>query len=174
MSIWGVISTPFGQRTEGKGYVAAPAIINGAPYCCDHPANIGGGTSQFATTLYNAIFFGAYEDVDHRPHSIWFSRYPMGREATLGWTSPDVKFRNDTSAPLTIVATHTASSVTVELWGWNDSRRVSTRREGTATTADGGVVRVYRTITYADGTSSTQSWWHKYNPLNPDDSSSPR
>ena len=32
-----------GQRTEAKGYVAAGAIIGGEIYCCDHPANIGGG-----------------------------------------------------------------------------------------------------------------------------------
>lgn len=157
-----------GKRTTSKGYVAAGAIINGEIYCCDHPANIGGGTSQFATTLYNAIFFGAYQDWYHRPHSIWFSRYPMGREATLGWTSPDVKFRNDTNAPVLIRAHHTSSSITVEMWGWNDGRRVSTWRNGSATTRDGGSVRVYRKITYADGSSKTQSWFHRYNPLHSD------
>jgi len=157
-----------GERTIEKGYVAAGAIIGGELYCCDHPANIGGGTSQFATTLYNAIFFGAYEDVYHRPHSIWFSRYPMGREATLGWTGPDVQFRNDTSVPVTLRATHTSTSVTVELWGWNEGRKVSTTTTGSATTEDGGPVRVDRTIAYADGTSSSQTWWWTYNPLHPD------
>ncbi|MEA3510409.1 MAG: cell wall-binding repeat-containing protein [Actinomycetota bacterium] len=157
-----------GQRTVAKGYVAAPAIINGEVYCCDSPINIGGGTSQFATTLYNAVFFGGYEDVYHRPHSIWFSKYPMGREATLGWEGPDVKFHNDTSSPLTIKTLHTSTSVTVEFWGWNDGRRVTAGLSGNATTRDGGVVRVDRTITYADGTRKTQSWWHRYNPLHPD------
>lgn len=157
-----------GQRTEAKGYVAAGAIIGGELYCCDHPANIGGGTSQFATTLYNAVFFGGYEDVYHRPHSIWFSRYPMGREATLGWTGPDVQFRNDTNTPLTIRARHTSTSITVEFWGWNDGRRVTAGLSGNATTDDGGLVRVDRTIAYADGTRKTQSWWHRYNPLHPD------
>ena len=157
-----------GQRTAAKGYVPAGAIINGELYCCDHPANIGGGTSQFATTLYNAIFFGAYEDVYHRPHSIWFSRYPMGREATLGWTGPDVQFRNDTATPVMIRARHTSTSITVELWGNKEGRKVSTYLSGNATTDDGGLVRTDRTITYADGTSKTESWWHRYNPLHPD------
>ncbi len=157
-----------GRRTLAKGYVAAPAIINGEIYCCDSPINVGGGTSQFATTLYNAIFFGGYEDVYHKPHSIWFSHYPLGREATLGWTGPDVKFRNDTSTLVTIRTRHTATSVTVEFWGWNDGRRVSAGLSGSATTNDGGRVRVDRTIRFTDGTSKTQSWWWSYNPLHPD------
>jgi vancomycin resistance protein YoaR len=163
------INARVGQRTEAGGYVRAPAIINGEVYCCDSSINIGGGTSQFATTLYNAIFFGAYEDVYHKPHSIYFSKYPMGREATLGWTGPDVKFRNDTAYPVEIRASYTATSVTVELWGWNEGRQVATARSGSATTADGGTVTVSRTITYADGTTTKQYWTHRYNPLDPDD-----
>ena len=74
-----------GQRTTAGGYVLAPAIIGGALECCDHPANIGGGTSQWTTTLYNAVFFAGLEDIDHQPHTEVISRYPEGREATLGW-----------------------------------------------------------------------------------------
>ncbi|MFQ5948575.1 MAG: VanW family protein, partial [Acidimicrobiia bacterium] len=54
-----------GQRTEAKGYLRAGAIINGELYCCDKPANVGGGVSQFGTTIFNAIFFGGYEIIDH-------------------------------------------------------------------------------------------------------------
>jgi hypothetical protein len=64
-----------GQRTLAEGYVRAGAIINGRVQCCDSSINIGGGTSQFATTFYNAVFFGCYEDVFHQPHSLYFSRY---------------------------------------------------------------------------------------------------
>ena len=57
------INATVGERTSGKGYVPAPAIIGGEVYCCDHPANIGGGVSQVATTLFNAVFFAGLEDV---------------------------------------------------------------------------------------------------------------
>jgi putative cell wall-binding protein len=156
-----------GQRTIEKGYVAAPAIIGGEVYCCDHPVNIGGGTSQFATTLYNAIFFGGYDDVYHRPHSIYFSRYPMGREATLGWTGPDVKFRNDTSTPVMIDTSYDRNSLTVDFWGWNDGRVVTAGVSGWATTAAGGDMVVSRAIRHADGTVTTERWWHTYKPLVP-------
>lgn len=162
-----------GQRTEAKGYVAAGAIIGGELYCCDHPANIGGGTSQFATTLYNAIFFAGFEDVFHRPHSIWFSRYPMGREATLGWTSPDVVFRNTTEWPITIDVSHTNTSITVTMIGVTDVVNVESIRTGSATTSGGGTVSIKRIITFNDGHTESQSWTHRYNPLPPGDSDPP-
>ncbi len=153
-----------GQRTEEKGYVAAGAIIGGELYCCDHPANIGGGTSQFATTLYNAIFFGAYDDVSHRPHSLYFTRYPVVREATLGYPGPDVVFRNDTAYPVTIDTEHSDTSVTVRLIGNNEGRSVGTWLTGEAVTPSlGGKATVYRSITYANGTATIESWTHTYN-----------
>jgi len=154
-----------GQRTEAKGYVPAGAIIGGELVCCDHPANIGGGTSQFATTLYNAAFYAALEDIFHRPHSIYFSRYPLGVEATLHWTSPDVKFRNDTEWPTMIDASYSSTSITVDIWGWHGGRKVDHSVTGSATTADGGEVDVVRVRTFPDGSTKTDTWHHKYNPL---------
>jgi len=154
-----------GKRTVDKGYVAAGAIIGGELVCCDRPENIGGGTSQFATTLYNAIYFAGLEDVYHKPHSIYFSRYPLGHEATLGWTLPDVIFRNDTDHPVTIETSYTGTSITVELVGSNGKRRVASSVSGTATTTSGGTVTVTRGVTYQDGSSTTRTWVHHYNPL---------
>jgi vancomycin resistance protein YoaR len=158
-----------GQRTVEKGYVAAGAIVGGELVCCDHPDNIGGGTSQFATTLYNAIYFAGLEDVAHKPHSIYFSRYPLGHEATLGWTSPDLVFRNDTEYPVTIETSHTSTSITVQLVGANGRRNVESSVSGSATTSDGGTVTVTRIVRFQDGTSTTQTWFHRYNPIPPPD-----
>ena len=63
------INKVVGPRTRAKGYVPAPVLCGGA-YC----EGIGGGISQFATTMFNAIFWGGYEEVTHRPHSIWIDR----------------------------------------------------------------------------------------------------
>jgi hypothetical protein len=73
-----------GQRTTAKGFVCAGALL-GNELVEEGPICIGGGSSQFTTTMYNAIFFAGLEDVAHTPHSVYFSRYPEGREATLGW-----------------------------------------------------------------------------------------
>ncbi|MCP3996922.1 MAG: hypothetical protein GY722_17940 [bacterium] len=157
-----------GQRTTAKGYVPAGAIVGG-----ELVAEVGGGTSQFATTIYNAIFFAGLEDVYHRPHSIYFSRYPLGREATLGWTLPNIVFRNDTEFPVTIDTSYTSTSITVQLIGANGGRTVETTTSGSATTSDGGVVTVTRTITYQDGTTAFESWTHRYNPIIINDPSPP-
>ena len=100
------INDHVGQRTESKGYVAAPAIIDGVPYCCDHPANIGGGVSQFGTTLFNAVFYSCLEDISHKPHSLYFTRYPMGLASALEKLSGSHSGLGDTSkvtAPMYIV-----------------------------------------------------------------------
>jgi putative cell wall-binding protein len=154
-----------GQRTEAKGYKRAGAIIGGKIVCCDSPVNVGGGTSQYTTTLYNAVFYAGLEDVYHRPHSIYFGRYPKGIEATLNWTSPDLKFRNDTDWPVMINSHHTGTSITVELWGWSDGRTVKKRVTGSASTSQGGRVVVTRWVTYGDGSVRQQNWYHTYRPI---------
>ncbi|MBN0040340.1 VanW family protein [Cellulosimicrobium cellulans] len=73
------------------GYFAAGIVESGR-----HTEGVGGGLSQMATTAYNAGFFAGLEDVEHRPHSYWFERYPAGREATIFVGSIDMKFKNDT------------------------------------------------------------------------------
>jgi hypothetical protein len=154
-----------GQRTEAKGYKRAGAIIGGKIVCCASPVNVGGGTSQYTTTLYNAVFYAGLVDAFHRPHSIYFSRYPKGIEATLNWTSPDLKFRNDTDWPVEINSHHTRTSITVELWGWSDGRTVRKRVTGSASTTRGGRIVVTRWVTYGDGSVRQQNWYHTYRPI---------
>ncbi len=143
------INERVGKRTTAKGYRRAGAIISGALYCCDSPVNIGGGTSQFGTTFYNAVFFSCYEDVEHQPHSLYFARYPFVREATLGFPKPDVIFLNDSDAIVYIDTSHTAGSITVTFYGNNDGRECTAERSGNTVT---------RVMTYPDGRVTTQDW----------------
>ncbi len=113
------VNDTIGQRTLEKGYKYDCAIVGGELSCEQDPVNVGGGVSQFGTTIFNAIFFGCYEDIVHQPHSIYFSKYPEGREATLGYPAPDVAFRNNTRAPVIIKTAHTRRSITVTFFGNN-------------------------------------------------------
>jgi len=117
-----------GQRTLAKGYVRAGAIISGYVQCCDSDINIGGGTSQFTTTMYNAIFYAGLEDVYHMPHTMYFTRYPEGIEATLGYPSPDLVFRNNTENVVLIKTEHTDTSITVKMFGDNGGIQVEAER----------------------------------------------
>jgi len=67
-----------GPRTLKNGFVPAPTIEEG-----EMVDSVGGGISQFATTLFNALFHGGYEVIERQPHTYWFPRYPMGHDATL-------------------------------------------------------------------------------------------
>lgn len=84
---------------------------------------VGGGVSQSATTIFNAAFAAGLEDVEHHPHTLYFDRYPAGREATVYYGSLDLRFRNDTDHVVVIEAHRVAStpgsqgSLTVKLWG---------------------------------------------------------
>ncbi len=153
-----------GPRTASKGYVPAPILLNGEGYCCDHPLNIGGGTSQFGTTIYNSIFRSGYEIVSHKPHSRYIDRYPLGIEATLGYPSPDVVFTNDTLTPVTIRTSYTSTSITVTLYGNDMGRDVSWSVSPSSgiTYNSGGYVRVTRTIVEDDGETRTETWGWTY------------
>jgi vancomycin resistance protein YoaR len=114
-----------GERTIEKGYLPAPSIVAG-----EIEDTVGGGTSQFATTFYNAVFWGGYEDIDHKPHSYYFSRYPEGIEATLFWRSIDVEFRNNREHAILIDTRYTDTSITVRFFGFNHGRTLSGEQSG--------------------------------------------
>jgi vancomycin resistance protein YoaR len=108
-----------GPRTLKAGFVPAPTIEEG-----EMVDSIGGGISQFATTIFNALFHGGYDIIERQPHTYWFPRYPMGHEATLSWPKPDIIFKNDTAAGLLIKTAYTDTTITVRLYGDNGGRKV--------------------------------------------------
>jgi vancomycin resistance protein YoaR len=100
-----------GPRTSAKGFVEAGVIYNGS-----FTSDVGGGVSQFTTTLFNAAFFAGLDFVEYQAHTIYISRYPYGREATLSYPKPDLKFTNNTPYGILIWPTYTGTSVTVTLY----------------------------------------------------------
>jgi vancomycin resistance protein YoaR len=172
-----------GERTLEKGYLPAGTLISGALV-----DTVGGGVSQFATTFYNAVFYGCYEDVSHKPHTYYFSRYPEVNEATISWPSLDLRFRNDSDAPIWIKTNHTGTTITVEFYGNNGGRtcdrRLGNRYKFTTPsikfegdpTLDPGVEiedqkgrggwtnTVTRVMTFPDGTVEEQLWTWTYRP----------
>ncbi|MGO3042979.1 VanW family protein [Corynebacterium casei] len=101
-----------GPRGTAQGFVESGIIIDG------HAGTaVGGGISQFATTLYNASYFGGMTDVAHTPHSYYISRYPAGREATVYEGAIDLQFKNDSDYPVQVVTSVGDGSVTVKLMG---------------------------------------------------------
>lgn len=100
-----------GPRTTAKGFVAAPIILD-ATFAED----VGGGVSQFSTTLFNAAFFAGLEIHEYMAHGIYISRYPYGREATLSYPGPDLKIHNNTPYGILIWPSYTDTSISVDLY----------------------------------------------------------
>ncbi len=147
-----------GKRTVEKGFVDAPVIYNAT-----HDHDIGGGVSQFATTLFNAAFFGGLDLVDYQSHSLIISRYPTGREATISWEKPDLKIRNNTPYGVLLWPTYTDTSLTVTLYS---TKWVSGEQTGQTTEPKGPCTRytTERTRTYVDGHTDTDKVYALYQP----------
>jgi vancomycin resistance protein YoaR len=118
------LNEALGPRTPERGFVLAPAFSTQEGFFDAY----GGGVSQFSTTLFNATFFGGYKDVAHTPHTIYISRYPMGREATLDYPAIDNRFQNDSGSGVLITCSYTSSSITVTYFGNKEGKTV--RAEG--------------------------------------------
>jgi vancomycin resistance protein YoaR len=148
-----------GERTKARGYVEAPFIGEGNKIV----PSVGGGVSQFSTTTYNAAYFAGLRIDTHQPHSLYISRYPPGREATLDYPGIDLKWTNDTDLPILVRTFTDATSVTVSLYGENGGRRV-TARPGPREPLPGGdfQIRVVRTVRYGDGHRTQDAFTTKY------------
>ncbi|WP_340539903.1 VanW family protein [Nocardioides sp. GXZ039] len=120
-----------GERTAENGFTEGYIISDGILV-----KDLGGGVSQMATTLFNGMFFAGLKDIEHKPHSFYIDRYPVGREATVAWGSVDLRFQNDTEYGVLIHAKVIPSdysrqgTVVVEMYStkvWDIESRTSDR-----------------------------------------------
>jgi vancomycin resistance protein YoaR len=152
-----------GERTRSRGFVADGAIVDGVMV-----DEVGGGVSQFATTLFNAAFFAGLPIPEHKPHSFFISRYPAGRESTVYFGSVDLKLRNDTGHGILVETSSTPDSVTVALYGDNGGRRVTAAHGPREPRDDGGFrISVTRTISGGGGVGGRRVFRTSYDPEPP-------
>ena len=108
-----------GARTEDKGFLEAPVIING-----ELKTGLGGGVCQVSTTVFNAAYEAGLPIVSRTNHALYISHYPQGRDATVNYPDTDLKFTNDTGHWLLLRTWVGSSSLTVALYGTPVHRRV--------------------------------------------------
>ena len=106
------LAKQFGPITSANGYVASGVVENG-----NATTALGGGISQISTMSYNAGFLGGMDILEHKPHSRWFDRYPAGRESTFWEGQVNMRWRNNTDAPVVVEMWVTGSQVKTVLWG---------------------------------------------------------
>ena len=108
-----------GQRSAAKGFLTAPQIVNGQLVDA-----LGGGICQVSTTVFNAAFEAGLDIQERTNHALYISHYPLGRDATVSWPSPDLKFQNDTDHWLLIRTFSSYSTLIVALFGTPQHRKV--------------------------------------------------
>lgn len=108
-----------GPRTPERGFLEGQAIVAGVLV-----PSIGGGVCQTATTIFNAAFEAGLPILERTNHQWYISHYPMGRDATVSWGGPDLRFRNDLDHAVLIEATYTNETFTVTFYGTGQNRKV--------------------------------------------------
>jgi len=86
-----------GDFTYERGFREAFVILGG-----ELVPQLGGGTCQIGTTLYNAASLADLEILSRRNHSFYFNIYPLGRDAAVYPGQVDLKFKNNTGHPILI------------------------------------------------------------------------
>ena len=147
-----------GPRTVENGFFSAGAIRQGHLI-----EEVGGGVSQFATTIFNAAYFAGMDFVEYRSHSLYFSRYPYGREATISSPAPDLVMTNTTNHPLLIWTSYTDESITVSMYSTKhiDIAEIDQRTSGRGACTH---VETDRQRTYPDGRVVVDTFLADYRP----------
>ena len=144
------LNETIGERTAERGFRPAPVII-GTRY----EEEVGGGTSQVATTVFNAAWEAGLKITERNPHSLYISRYQLGRDATVYWPSLDLKFVNDTSHWVLVKGFVEADGVAVGIFG-GEERRVESS-SGTRSITGPVPVKRMKDATLDKGTTVVES-----------------
>ena len=113
-----------GERTAEKGFQEAPVIING-----ELQTGLGGGICQVSTTVFNAAYEAGLQIDERTNHALYISHYPLGRDATVNYPDLDLKFTNDTDNWLLVRTFVGSGSLTVNIYGTPQNRKVESTEQ---------------------------------------------
>lgn len=130
-----------GERTPQRGYKKA-IIFAGRQLKTDY----GGGVSQVTGTLFNAALKAGLPIVTYRVHTRPVDYIALGRDATVSWNNFDMKFKNNTSAPIYISYQLKGSQLTARLFGRETNNNVQIRVRSQRVGAREINAQLYRTI----------------------------
>ena len=129
--------------TAANGYEMAGSYLNGKVV-----DSLGGGICQVSTTLYNAVLRAELEVTERSGHSMLVSYVDPASDAAIAGTYKDLKFTNNTDAPIYIEGSTSNKTVTFTIYGEETrpsnrtlkfvSKTLSTTPGGVQIVADGG------------------------------------
>lgn len=130
-----------GERTQARGYRTATIFEGGKK-----EPGIGGGVSQVTGTLFNAALVAGLPIVSYQVHSRPVAYLPLGRDATVSWGNFDMKFKNNTGAPIFVDYKIKGSTTTATLFGKRTGKRGSLKVVSKKVGARAIEAKLFRTI----------------------------
>ena len=171
-----------GERTAEAGYDDAPVMIDGKLV-----PGIGGGICQVSSTIFNTALLSGMNIIERTPHFEPVGYIPAGRDATVAWGYLDFKFKNPYQQSVYILSVMNHGTLTIYIIGTaqdkpkNVSISVGDRSEipnKTITRIDSSLkqkevqeghvglkMNTYRTITYGNWVTQTDSFESVYDPV---------
>lgn len=131
-SVYAAVS-PF---EAANGYELAGSYENGTTV-----ETYGGGICQVSTTLYNAVIRAELEVTERSNHSMTVSYVQLSEDAAIAGTYKDLKFKNNTNAPIYIEGYTAGKVVYFNIFGQEsrESGREVTFVSETLSTTEAGV-----------------------------------
>ena len=169
-----------GERTAEAGYDDAPVMIDGKLV-----PGIGGGICQVSSTIFNTALLSGMNIVE--PHFEPVGYIQAGRDATVAWGFLDFKFRNPYQHSIYILSVMNNGTLTIYIIGTAEDKpknvSISVGDYGeipnkTITKVDSSLkekevqeghvglkMNTYRTITYGNWVTQTDSFESVYDPV---------
>ncbi|MDO5522229.1 MAG: VanW family protein [bacterium] len=105
-------STAMGPYEESNGYALAGSYSNGKTV-----ESFGGGVCQVSTTLYNALLLAEMDITERFNHSMTVSYVKPSMDAAISGNYKDLKFKNNTDAPVYVQAYTSGGRLHFTIWG---------------------------------------------------------
>lgn len=141
-----------GKRTQARGFRTATVFVD-----AEKVPGVGGGVSQVTGTLFNAAALAGLKINEVNPHSRPVSYIPVGRDATVAYGSKDLKFTNNTGAPVFVGYTFANRRLRATLFGQAASGRKVTLRPRVQRMGPGKIdAQLYRVVRTSGGKAAAK------------------
>ena len=107
-------NTALGEMTTDKGY--RNVVTHVGKFLREVT---GGGVSQVASTLYNAVILADLDVIERHNHTYIPSYVNMGFDAYVSYGTKDLRFMNTTELPIKIQASIVGNTLNIDLIGTN-------------------------------------------------------
>jgi vancomycin resistance protein YoaR len=114
-----------GEISRATGFVEGLIISGGRT-----AKGVGGGVCQASTTAFAALYRAGLPVVERNQHSYkvrWYDDV-LGLDAAVYYPNLDLRMKNDTPGPLLVRSTSKGATMTVQLYGVSDGRKVGVSR----------------------------------------------